>query len=412
MTSTQPSLEIPAPPPRPRPPLFILVAISAIGPLALNIFIPSMPGLQQEFGVDYSSVQWTLTLYLIGLAISQLFYGPFSDRYGRRPALLLGLSLFVVASFVATLAPSIEWLIVSRVFQAIGGASGLVLSRAMVRDLYERDKAASVIGYITMAWVLAPMLAPTLGGLLDLWLDWRGGFYLVTLVGGLVGLSALRWLHETHHDRGVGEGLVGMLSSYATLMQNRSFWVFTISLSFSSCAFFSFLGGVPYVMMEVLGETPLSYGLWFGLTALGYMAGNGLAGRFSQQLGGERMIFIGTGASFLGAFAVLVGLWSGQLSPATIFIPMFVIALGNGLSIPNGVAGAVSVLPAIAGAAAGLAGFLQTAIGAAGSQSVGFLQVETPYIVFYVMGFFTFGAWVVPLITRRQAKVVADQTAS
>ncbi|MGO1118976.1 multidrug effflux MFS transporter [Rhodovibrionaceae bacterium A322] len=395
---------------RPRPHIAILVAISAIGPLALNIFIPSMPGLQQEFSVDYSSVQLTLTLYLIGLAVSQLFYGPLSDRYGRRPALLCGLALFVVASFAATLAPTIEWLIVTRIFQAVGGASGLVLSRAIVRDLYERDKAASVIGYITMAWVLAPMLAPTIGGLLELLLDWRGGFYLVALAGAGVWLAALRWLHETHHNRTGGEGLLGLLSSYGLLMKNSSFWVFTATLSFSSCAFFSFLGGVPYVMMEVLGETPLAYGLWFGLTAIGYMAGNGIAGRFSQQLGGDRMVFLGTGASFLGALAMLVSLWTGELTPATIFIPMFFVALGNGMSIPNGVAGAVSVMPAIAGAAAGLAGFLQTAIGAVGSQSVGYLQGDSPFVVFYVMGAFTLAAWLVPFLGKR-TQDPAKQTA-
>ena len=164
MTSTSPTRDTDAVVP---PPYAILVAISAIGPLALNMFMPSIPGLQETFQASTGAVQLTLTVYLAAMALCQLLYGPLSDRYGRRPVLLAGMVLFVAASIACALATSIEMLIVCRLFQAIGGGAGLVLARAMVRDVYERERAASALGYITMAWVLAPMFAPTIGGLLD-----------------------------------------------------------------------------------------------------------------------------------------------------------------------------------------------------------------------------------------------------
>ena len=141
--------------------------MSAVGPISLNIFVPSMPGLQATFGATTGAVQLTLTVYIASIALCQLLYGPLSDRFGRRPLVLAGLALYVAASLACALAPSLEFLIAARGLQAIGGASGMILSRAIVRDLFERDKAASVLGYITMAWVVAPMIAPTIGGLLD-----------------------------------------------------------------------------------------------------------------------------------------------------------------------------------------------------------------------------------------------------
>ncbi|RPH68265.1 MAG: MFS transporter, partial [Hyphomicrobiales bacterium] len=160
------------------PPFAILVAISAIGPLSLNIFIPSMPGLQDEFGIPYGKAQLTLTLFLIGMAVCQLIYGPISDRVGRRPMLLGGMAVFVLASVLAALAPSIEVLIGARLLQALGGAAGIVLARAMVRDVFDRDKSASVISYITMAFVVAPMVAPVLGGFIEAIAGWRYDFWL------------------------------------------------------------------------------------------------------------------------------------------------------------------------------------------------------------------------------------------
>jgi DHA1 family bicyclomycin/chloramphenicol resistance-like MFS transporter len=282
-------------------------------------------------------------------------------------------------------APTIEVLIAARCLQAIGGAAGIVLSRAIVRDLYGREKSASVLGYITMAWVIAPMLAPSLGGLLDGVAGWRASFFFISALGALVWLAALRLLHETHFERQSLPGLSGWLSGYRDLLRAPGFLSYALTLGFTSSVFFSFLGGAPYVMVVVLGRTPLDYGLWFIMVSFGYMIGNGLAGRFSERIGIDRMIGLGTTLALLGALACLLAAVTGLLSPLAIFGPMLLVAIGNGLAIPNGTAAAISINPVVAGTASGLAGFLQMGLGALTSQSVGLLQDSDPFAVFYVM---------------------------
>ena len=368
---------------RPRPSFIILVAISAIGPLALNLYIPSMPGLEKTFGVPYGTVQLTLTLYLIGMAVCQLIYGPASDRFGRRPMLLAGLSLFFIASVLAAIAPTIEALIAARLIQAIGGSAGIVLARAMVRDVFTREKSASVISYITMAFVVAPMIAPVLGGILEQYAGWRTGFWLLAAVGASVLNAAWITLPETHHARGTDPQ--NFFSNAGNLFALPKFRAYTFTLAFTSCVFFSFLGGAPHIMMDVLKRTPVEYGLWFFVISAGYMAGNFLSGQYTQKVGIDRMIMAGCIVTICGGFLCLAAAISGLLAPATLFVPMALAAFGNGLTIPNGTAGAISVDARMTGAAAGWSGFTQMAFGAAASQLVGSLQTNWPVAVFWFM---------------------------
>ncbi|MFN4142559.1 multidrug effflux MFS transporter [Aestuariivirga sp.] len=368
-----------------RPSYAILVAISAVGPLALNIFMPSMPGLQREFGVSYGVVQLTLTLYLIGMAACQLVYGPISDRVGRRPMLLSGLALFVAASLMAALAPSIHVLIAARLLQAVGGAAGVVLARAMVRDVFDRETSASVISYITMAFVVAPMVAPAIGGYIDVHGGWRLGFWLLALLGGMVLAAAWFHLPETHLVRsGSGKGF-GLVTGAARLFALPRFRGYTLVLAFTSSVFFAFLGGAPHIMMDVLGRTPMEYGLWFATVSAGYMTGNFLSGRYTRTVGLDRMIMAGCATTLAGGLLCFAAALTGLLTPATLFLPMCLAALGNGLTIPNGTAGAISVDPRLTGAAAGWSGFAQMACGAAASQLVGSLQDGWPTAVFWFM---------------------------
>ncbi len=367
----------------PRPSFAILVAISAIGPLALNLMIPSMPGLEKTFGVPYGTVQLTLTLYLIGMAICQLIYGPASDKFGRRPLLLAGLSLFFIASVLAAIAPSIELLIAARLIQAIGGSAGIVLARAMVRDVFTREKSASVISYITMAFVVAPMVAPVLGGFLEQYASWRLGFWLLAAVGASVLSAAWISLPETHVARGTDPQ--NFFRNAGSLFALPKFRAYTFTLGFTSCVFFAFLGGAPHMMMDVLNRTPMEYGLWFLTISVAYMIGNFLSGRYTIKFGMDRMILAGCGVTVCGGFLCLAAAISGLLSPLTLFLPMSLAAFGNGLTIPNGTAGAISVDPRMTGAAAGWSGFTQMAFGAAASQLVGSLQTNWPLAVFWFM---------------------------
>jgi DHA1 family bicyclomycin/chloramphenicol resistance-like MFS transporter len=368
-----------------RPSYAILIAISAVGPLALNLFMPSIPGLQQEFGVSYGVAQLTLTLYLVGMAVCQLVYGPISDKVGRRPMLLAGMALFVAASVMAALAPSIHVLIAARLLQAVGGAAGIVLARAMVRDVFDRETSASVISYITMAFVVAPMVAPAIGGYIDVHGGWRMGFWLLSVLGAAVLAAAWFHLPETHVNRSGAASGMSLLSGALRLFALPRFRGYTLVLAFTSAVFFAFLGGAPHIMMDVLGRTPMEYGLWFASVSAGYMAGNFISGRYTMAVGLDRMILFGCAITLAGGAMCFAAAVTGLLSPATLFLPMCLAALGNGLTIPNGTAGAISVDPRLTGAAAGWSGFAQMACGAAASQLVGSLQDGWPSAVFWFM---------------------------
>lgn len=369
-----------------KPGLFILIAMSALGPVALNIFIPSMPGLQTSLNTDYGTAQLTLTLYLASLAISQLFVGPLSDRFGRRPIVLAGTALYIVASLACAFAGTIEQLIVGRLVQAAGGCAGIALARAIVRDLYDRDRAASLIGYVTMAMVVAPMMSPTIGGFLDEWTSWRASFFLVAAFGALVLAISLVQLHETNHARGQSMGLIRLARNSAALVREPAFVGYALNSAFGSGVFFAFLSGGPFVAREIMGLSPSAFGLYFILVSLGYMFGNFLSGRYASRYGANRLIAAGslfslTGLGALVAFALADIIW-----PISIFLPMGFVAIANGLTIPSATASAISVRPDIAGAGAGLTGFLQIGVGGLSTFAVSSLHdgTQMPMVIIMV----------------------------
>jgi len=356
---------------RRRPSLLILVAVSAVNPLALNILGPSMPGLVGRLGTTEAKVQLTLTLYLAAVALAQIVIGPLSDRYGRRPVMNWGLALFVVATALCALAPTIEILILGRILQAAGGCTGIVLSRAIVRDLYDRDRSASMIGYVTMGLAVAPALGPAIGGALDEAFGWRSIFWFLVAVGVLVLAAALRMLHETQGRDARGGGPTRLVADYAALAGNRQFAAFALTGAFSSAVFFAFLGGAPYVATRVLGMSPSAFGVWFATVAIGYSLGNFASGRQAARRGARRMILSGNilACAGIGLIAVLFGL--GLKLPISLFGPMFLIGFANGLALPSAIAGAVSVRPDLAGSAAGLSGSLQLGLGGLATFVVG-----------------------------------------
>ncbi len=368
-----------------QPPIAVLVAVSTVGPLALNIFMPSMPRLPEVFGTDYGTVQLTLGLYLAGIAFGQLAYGPLSDRFGRRPMLLGGLWLFLAGTVLAMVATSIEVLIAGRVIQALGGCSGLVLARAIVRDLFARERSASVIAYITAAMVMAPMVAPLIGGYLDDWLGWRSIFVFVGMFGAVVTLFAVLLLHESNSQLQPLPGLGGFAASYAELLRSPVFRGYAFATTLASASFFAFLGGAPYVVVELMDRPPSEYGWYFALSAIGYMSGNLVSGRLSMRIGIDRMIGVGLAFNLAGGVLMFV-LWAaGWFVPLALFAPMTLSAIGNGLNIPNGTAGAISVIPRRAGAASGLTGFLQMAFGAGASALAGHLVIESQLPLAFIM---------------------------
>jgi MFS transporter, DHA1 family, multidrug resistance protein len=368
-----------------RPSLAILIAVTALGPMALNIFIPAMPGMVAVFGTDYGTIQLTLTLYLLGVAVAQLFMGPLSDRFGRRPVLLVGILLFLLGSLGAALAISVEQLIVARIVQAVGGCAGLVLGRAIVRDTHSREDSASMIGYITMVMVVAPMLAPLIGGHIDTLFGWRATFFTVLAVGLVVLAFAWPLLHETNHQRQASTGPLEMLRGFSLLLRDTAFTGYAINISFTTAVFFAFLAGANYIMIEILDRPSSDYGNYFVMNAVSYMVGNFLSGRLSRRIGPDRMILTGCLLALAGV-ALLTALALGsEMVPLSLFGPVMLVGLGNGLSLPNATAAAISLRPELAGTASGLTGFLQMAVGALATLVVGHLQDDTVFPMVGVM---------------------------
>jgi DHA1 family bicyclomycin/chloramphenicol resistance-like MFS transporter len=355
----------------------LLAGVTALAPFSLQIFLPALPAIQATFAVSTGVAQLALSLSILANAFANLAYGPLSDRFGRRPVLLVGLVAFIAGSLGCALAPTIDLLVVGRIVQSIGGAAGMVLARAIVRDRYDRDRSASIIAYLTMAMVVAPMLAPTVGAVLIDVASWRAIFFMTTGVGVLLTWQIAVRLGETRPPAAGRAG--GPLAGARALFRSGTFLAYVLQSTFGIAVFFSFIAGAPYFMINVLGRSATEYGLWFILISAAFMAGNLIAGRISTRVGLDRMVLAGSLLAAVGAGLAFVLLLGSTWAPLALFGPMMAAGVGNGLSVPNAQAGAVSVEPLLAGTASGIAGFSQMFVAALVSQAVGMLQNGTPY---------------------------------
>jgi DHA1 family bicyclomycin/chloramphenicol resistance-like MFS transporter len=301
--------------------------------------------------------------------------GPLSDRLGRRPVVIAGLVLFSLGSLIASLAASPETVILGRILQAGGGATSFVIARTIVHDTYDRGEATTLISYMVMAMVLAPMVASVIGGFMAEHLGWRPIFLLNMAVG--VAILAAVWpvLRETNRLAGSGRTFAQILREARALCSAPLFWGHTGAASFASGMFFSFIGVAPYVVEKVMGRPQSDYGLYFLFMSAGYLAGNFFSGRFSARLGPSRMIGLGVLASGLGM--ALFWMLYGWGHPAAIFMPMMCVTFSNGITLPNATVGAMAVRPEVAGSASGLTGMLQMIVAAGLTAMVGLFESES-----------------------------------
>ncbi|MEM8740867.1 MAG: multidrug effflux MFS transporter [Pseudomonadota bacterium] len=355
------------------PHIITLVLMSGVAAMSMNVFLPSLPSMAADFGADYRLVQLAVSGYLAVTAAVQLILGPLSDRYGRRPVVLGAIILFILASLACIVAPTIETFLAARFAQA-GIATGIVLSRAIVRDMVPTDQAASMIGYVTMGMALVPMISPMIGGVLEQAFGWRSNFVFMLGAGLLLLLITLRDLGETNLTPSTR--LTDQFRAYPELAQSRRFWGYAFTAAFAAGSFFAFLGGAPYIGARVYGLDPATTGFYFGFIAVGFMAGNFLTGRYTQRLGLDRMMMLGTLVAVVSLLlACLLNAW-GALHPLAFFIPVMGMGLGNGLTMPNASAGSVSVRPHLAGSASGLSGTLMVGGGAVISAATGMFLGE------------------------------------
>ncbi|MEQ8695673.1 MAG: multidrug effflux MFS transporter [Bauldia litoralis] len=361
----------------PRAFIATLIVVSALNPIAINMFVPAMPDIMVGLQTNQATIQLVLSAYLFATAASQLLLGPMSDRFGRRPVLLAGLTVFIVATVVCASAPTIGILIAARVAQGAGGCVGIVVGRAMIRDRYERDRAASMLGYVTMGFAMAPMVGPMIGGLLNDSFGWRSIFMLQAGLGVAVGIVCLLFLPETNTQQRGLEAQPTLRYSFATLGRIPAFWAYALTCAFATAVFFSFLGGTPFVAVDMMGMTGTEYGLYFILVPGGFLIGNFLTARYAQRTGLFAMLVIGSSLTFLAVLGMATAFLVGWYHPLALFVPMYVIGFANGLTLANSLAGAVSVRPDLAGAASGLAGSMQIGFGAIATVLIGALLAAT-----------------------------------
>jgi MFS transporter, DHA1 family, multidrug resistance protein len=356
----------------------LLTALVALGPMSTDLYLPSLPGLLRHFDADIAEVQLTLSVFLVGLAVGQLVYGPLSDRFGRRPVLLAGLILYVVASAICALAPSVPTLIAARLLQATGACAGPVVCRAVVRDVHGREGAARILSYMGAAMALAPALGPILGGFVEAWLGWRANFAILCIYGavGLALTAAI--LPETAPHRGEsGGGLDAALRGYLGLLGQRVYIGFVLCCALAYGGIFCFISGSSFVFVDIIGLAPQLYGVCFGAIVLGYILGTLMGGRLTRRIGVERLVRTGSLISAVGGLALLLSVWTTGASVAGILLPTVIYMVGTGLVLPNAMAGAIGPFPRMAGTAAALLGFVQMGLAAAGGVAIGHLANGT-----------------------------------
>jgi DHA1 family bicyclomycin/chloramphenicol resistance-like MFS transporter len=357
--------------------LLLLMAMTSIGPTTLNVVVPAVPEMAQRLAADVGAVQLIVSVYLLALAAGQLVMGPLSDRFGRRPVLLAALALTAAASVLAIAMATVGSLIVARVLQAVGASAGIVVSRAIIRDLFDRNRAAAMLGLVATVMVVVPTLGPLIGGLLYVAFGWEAIFLFTAVTGAMIAIWAALALPETRGLNAPDGASPGFFRGLRELAASARFAGYVCAGAFGSATFFAFLGGGTHVVVTLMERTPAEYGVWFALSSIGYMAGNFAASRLSTRLGIDRLIWWGIAVEAAGvALAAVLAAFAMHWGPFIVFVPQMVVNFGNGLLLPGAIAGAVSVRPQAAGTAAGIVGFTQMALGAALTQSAGMLLAQ------------------------------------
>ena len=353
----------------------LLTVLVALGQISNSVYIPSMPALVLAFDTDMARVNLTFTVFLAGFAVSQIVYGPLSDRFGRRRVLLGGLVLYFLASVACAVSSTIETLIAARFAQAVGACAGPVMAYAIVRDVYERERAARVLAYIGVAFAISPAIMPIIGGYLQAWFGWRANFLFLSAVAGSVLLAVWWMLGETVAQPDPRATRPSQIArTFVMLLRSREFLGHMLSVAFIFAGLMAYTASAAFLFINTLGLSPERFGVLAVFNVVGFLTGTLAAGRWTLRFGIEPLVMAGTLLALTGGVAMAVIALTGHLGVAAIIGPMMLYLAGMGLVMPNAIAGAMGPFPQVAGTASALLGFCQMATAAAASLVVGWMS--------------------------------------
>lgn len=353
------------------------MAMVLAGVLAINIYVPSLPEITRVFAASPSEIQLTLTVFLVAFGIAQLVLGPLSDRYGRRPVLLFGMALFVLANVLCALAFTIETLLVGRALQAVGACAGSVVTRALVRDAWGRAKSASIMGLVTLSISLGAAAAPIVGGQLATYFGWTAGFWFLAAAGAIPLAIALFRLPETNRYRGRAVSVLRIADDLRRLLAYPPYLGYCLSVGAMNGMFFVFLGSAPFLLIDQLGMGPDTFGFFMLVMVAGSLIGAAIVARYGARPWGPRLLTWGTMTSLAGGVAIAALGFAGMTSIPGLLAPLFLVGLGNGGMMPLAGARAVGLAPRVAGTASAGFGAIQLAGGAIGTVVAGVIPHTT-----------------------------------
>ena len=366
-------------------PLFnlALASISLIGPLAVHLFMPVIPAVKADLALSDAMAQFTFSIALFGMAFAPLVYGSLSDRYGRRPLLLSGLSIFLIGSLISAVADSVTVLVVGRLAQAIGAGCGVTLVRTIAADVYGPSRLVKVIAYVTMFYTLGPMISPMVGGFLSDVLGWRSVFAFALLLGSIVSAGAYLAIFESRPPNVIVRSAGDILRGYAVLFAQARFAGFVLQTGFCTGVFIAAATAAATLMKELLDRPATEFGFYFVMFPVGFLFGNFISSRLGARVANETMVLAGSILCLAAAIVQCALFMSDLVTPLTLFVPGFFITVAQGISLPYSQAGAMMTNPQFAGTAAGIGVFVQNFCGAAFAQLYGFLAdgTTTPLMI-------------------------------
>lgn len=393
--------------------IVLLGLLSAIGPLSIDTYLPSMPAIAADFGIGSSMVEQSVTAYFFGLAGGLVLAGPLSDRFGRRPLLLVGLWTYLATTIACAFAPTIGLLVACRALQGFGASATTAAGRAVIRDIWSGNLAARAMSFVTMVMTFAPLIAPILGGQIFIHLGWRAIFWVMAGFGTLL-LLLIQWrMIETNGpDRRAGTSIAVFFRAYGRILRSLRAWVYLLAGGLSFAAMFAYITGSPFVYMEVYGVSPAHFGYFYGLNVLSLLLGNWLNSRHVVRLGYQRLLVLGAAVSALGTLAFWLAAFT-TTGGFTIVVLTLLVAVGPvSMTGANAIAGLLDLFPANAGAASSLFGVAQYGLGALGGALVGLFYNGTATALALAMLLLAGGGLAASLLVNSIARGSGGATAA